>query len=143
MTPLHNSIRRSLLKALCGTALLVGAPARAADEPASAVTYRSVAELVKDLPNHRGAVIKLNPKKLTASEAKFYGCAFRDKKKWLTVSLTDETGASVTAYQARTSTNVLWTESDKDRNANLMYAVLKTPAAKARCKITQFELVYY
>jgi hypothetical protein len=131
------------LTTLCGTALLLGAPARAADEPASAATYRSVAELVKDLPNRRGAVIKLNPKKLTASEAKFYGCAFRDKKKWLTFSLTDETGASLTAYQARSSASALWQESDKDRSANLMYAVLKTPAAKARCKITQFELLSY
>lgn len=143
MTSLLCSIRRSLLMALCGTALLLGGAARADDEPAAAATYRSVAELVKDLPNHHGAVIKLNPKKLTATEAKFYGCAFRDKKKWLTLALTDETGASITAYQARSSKSVLWTESEKDRTSNLMYAVLKTPAAKARCKITQFELVYY
>lgn len=140
MTPSSRSLRRVLSILVCGAALQVATVAQGGEAPAA--TYASVADLNKDLPNRAGSVLKLNPQKLTATEAKFYGCAFRDKKKWHAISLTDDKGASIIAYHARDSSD-LEPEKDKDHKSNLMYAVLKAPTAKARCKVKQFELIDY
>jgi hypothetical protein len=125
---------------------VTSSPVAAEPLPPPTKEYGAVADLVKDLPSHRGEVVKLLPEKLGAKRATFYGCAFADKKKWEALTLTDHKGTSITAYAAneRRVNPEQWKGNQcGPKCAPLQYALLKAPAAGAKCKVSQFELLDY
>ncbi len=79
---------------------------------------------------------------LHTSAASFYGCAFRDRKKWQAVTLADDSGERVIAYCPRASTMLDCAELTT-RGSKIMYAIVAVPAKATRCKQLQVELLSY